>query len=237
MSEFNSQVYTESQDGLRAYILKVFSRMGWGLLITAGVAYLFNVLLSTGSEAAAGVYMIFAMVCLVAELIIAFTLSLRLNKMSLQTATVLFYAYAAVTGVSFAAIFTIYTSSEIFISFLFTAVLFFSCVAIGHTTKVDLSKFAGIMLGGLITLLILSVAAWFIPALRNSLLVSYIGVILFCALTAWDMQKIKSYYYGLSGDEVMRSKMSIMSAFQLYLDFINLFLYVLRIVSNSRNRN
>ena len=110
MSEFNSQVYTESQDGLRAYILKVFSRMGWGLLITAGVAYLFNVLLSTGSEAAAGVYMIFAMVCLVAELIIAFTLSLRLNKMSLQTATVLYYAYAAVTGVSFAAIFTIYTS-------------------------------------------------------------------------------------------------------------------------------
>jgi FtsH-binding integral membrane protein len=113
-------------------------------------------------------------------------------------------------------------------------VLFISCAIIGHTTSVDLSRFTGLLFGALLAVVIVSVLGIFIPALRGSLLIGYAGLIVFLGLTAFDMQKIKQYYY--VPDEKIKGNLAVYSAFQLYLDFINILLYILRILGNSKSR-
>ena len=120
-------------------------------------------------------------------------------------------------------------------AFAFAAVLFFCCAIIGHTTNVDLSKFGGLMIGGLIALVITSIVSMFIPALRDGLLISYVGVILFLFLTAWDMQKIKGFYYGVEEGR-LKNNLAIYGAFELYLDFLNMFLYLLRILGRGSKK-
>ena len=115
--------------------------------------------------------------------------------------------------------------------------LFGSCAVIGATTHRDLSQFSTLLMGGLITLVIASIASIFIPALRDSLFLSYLGVIIFLGLTAWDMQRIKSMYYSVGGYGQLADNLAIYGAFELYLDFINIFLYVLRIFGRNSNNN
>lgn len=172
---------------------------------------------------------------MIAQFGICIYLSARLQKMEVSTANTLLYVYAAVTGISFSLLPFAYDIGTIFEAFLFAAVMFFGCAAIGNTTKVDLSKFSGLLMGGLIAIIVASIVAIFVPGMN--LMIAYAGVILFLFLVAWDMQKIKAYYYQLDGYEDMKEKMAVFSAFQLYLDFLNIFLYVLRILGNGRNRN
>ena len=179
----------------------------------------------------------FIFVLLIGELVVAIVFTARLKKMQPMTANILFYVYAALTGFSLSTVGLAYDVSTVFEAFLFAAVLFASCVVIGHTTRVDLSKFSGILIGGLIALVLVSLLEIFV--FHNTglnLIISYVGVVLFLFITAWDMQKIKAYYAQLDGYQDMKSKMAVYSAFQLYLDFINIFLYVLRILG-SRSRN
>ena len=103
---------------------------------------------------------------------------------------------------------------------------------IGHTTKVDITKFSGLLIAGLFTLIIITVLSMFINIPGATMITSYLGVVIFLGLTAWDVQKLRNYYFSSELDDTLRSKLSIYGAFQLYLDFINLFLYILRIFGN-----
>jgi FtsH-binding integral membrane protein len=115
--------------------------------------------------------------------------------------------------------------------------MFFCCAIIGHTTNVDLTKFSGLLIGGLIALVVATILSLFIPVLRDSLIISYIGVLLFLVITAWDMQKIKQFYYGTQGGMgTLGGNLAVYGAFQLYLDFINLFLRILQILGSRSNR-
>lgn len=243
MSEFNqSQTYVnEAGTTLNAYITKVFTMMGIAVLITAAVAFAGYMSLINGgllyNAYMSGAISIGYIVCMIAQFGVCIFLSMRITKMETRTATILLYAYAALTGVTFSVLPMAFDIATVFTAFAFAAVMFFCCAVIGHTTSVDLTKFSGLLIGGLIALVVATVASIFIPALRDSLAISYIGVLLFLVITAWDMQKIKQFYYGTQGGiGTLGGNLAVYGAFQLYLDFINLFLRILRILGSRSNR-
>ena len=239
MSEFNRDqtVYVNEQAGLKDYIVGVFTKMGIALLITAASAYglYASNLIGRMAMSSPGILSMLYMLAMAVEFGIVISLSSRLTTMSTNTATGLFYGYAVVTGLTFSTLFYAYDASTIAISFLFTAVVFFSCAIIGRFTNVDLSRFSGIMMGGLVALILVSILGMFIPAIGNSLLLSYVGILLFCGITAWDMQRIMSLYYQTNGGYGQTgATLAIYGAFELYLDFINLFLRILSVFGNRR---
>ena len=239
MSEFNRDqtVYVNEQAGLKDYIVGVFTKMGIALLITAASAYglYASNLIGRMAMSSSGILSMLYMLAIAVEFGIVIYLSSRLTTMSTNTATGLFYGYAVVTGLTFSTLFYAYDASTIAISFLFTAVVFFSCAIIGRFTNVDLSRFSGIMMGGLVALILVSILGMFIPAIGNSLLLSYVGILLFCGITAWDMQRIMSLYYQTNGGYGQTgANLAIYGAFELYLDFINLFLRILSVFGNRR---
>ena len=239
MSEFNTNqsVSYVDESGFRSFLTTTFMTMSIGLLVSAGIAYLsFQSLLSGGFIYSLISSKIGFYVLIFGQLGIAIALGAGLSKFNPMVARILFILYSVITGVTFGILPIAYGVTNTFLAFIFTAVLFVSMAVIGHTTKVDISKFSGILIAGLITLVIISIASMFLNLSGVNLIVSYIGVIIFMGLTAWDVQKLKSYYYSTEYDESMRSKLSIYGAFQLYLDFINLFLYILRIFG-SRSRD
>lgn len=239
MSEFNRDqtVYVNEQAGLKDYIVGVFTKMGIALLITAASAYglYASNLIGRMAMSSPGILSMLYMLAIAVEFGIAIYFSSRLLSMSTGTAKALFYVYAIVTGLTFSTLFYSYDASTIAISFLFTAVVFFSCAIIGRFTNVDLSRFSGIMMGGLVALILVSILGMFIPAIGNSLLLSYVGILLFCGITAWDMQRIMSLYYQTNGGYGQTgANLAIYGAFELYLDFINLFLRILSVFGNRR---
>ena len=239
MSEFNRDqtVYVNEQAGLKDYIVGVFTKMGIALLITAASAYglYASNLIGRMAMSSPGILSMLYMLAIAVEFGIAIYFSSRLLSMSTGTAKALFYVYAIVTGLTFSTLFYSYDASTIAISFLFTAVVFFSCAIIGRFTNVDLSRFSGIMMGGLVALILVSILGTFIPAIGNSLLLSYVGILLFCGITAWDMQRIMSLYYQTNGGYGQTgANLAIYGAFELYLDFINLFLRILSVFGNRR---
>lgn len=240
MSEFQrTDYYSSTGDTLRAYVNKVMVRMGCGLALTGGIAFLLYTSLINGGffyNVLSSMYSTFMVICCIIQLAVAMIFSFRLTSLSTSTCNVLFYAYAALTGVTFSVLPLAFDFVTIFQAFLFTAVMFFSCAVIGHTTDVDMTRFSGLLRGGLIALLVTTVVSIFVPSLRGSLLISYLAIGLFLALTAYDMQKIKSFYYSTDSYGTLRENLAVYGAFQLYLDFINLFLRVLQILGNRNNR-
>lgn len=241
MSEFRTQTtYADETSGLRSYITGVFTRMGIAVLITAVVAFLGFYSIATGgimySVLSSGIGSLMFILPAIVQFGICIFLSTKLMTMQTKTATILLYVYAALTGLTFSVYGLLYDGGTFFTAFAFAAVMFFCCAVIGHTTSVDLTKFRGLLLAGLVAIIIASVLSIFIPMLRETLIISYLGVILFLFLTAWDMQKLKGYYYGTQGGQgTVGQNLAVFGAFQLYLDFINIFLYVLRILG-SRSR-
>ncbi|NCB32328.1 MAG: Bax inhibitor-1/YccA family protein [Erysipelotrichia bacterium] len=238
MSEYrDSNAYTSAADTFKNYLTKVFTKMGIALVITAVTAFAVYYNIMSGGIMLQLLGSTFAVIALFAVQIgLCIYMSTHLAKMSQTTCSTLFYAYAVITGITFSTLFLVYDLGTIFIAFAFTAVMFFACAVIGHTTNADLSKFSGLLIGGLIAVALASVLSLFIPVLRDSLLISYIGIFVFLGLTAWDVQKLKTFYYQTGGDGVLQGNLAVYGAFQLYLDFINIFLYVLRILGrNSSN--
>lgn len=239
MSEFSSYSYVATEDGLKSYVLKVFIKMGLGLLVTSLVAYLgFRNIMQGGMlyhalVSDSGTIMV---ILPLVQLGVCMALSAGLYKFSVQTANVLFFAYAALTGVTFSVLPIMFEVITVFAAFAFAAVVFLSCAVIGYTTKVDISRFSGLLMGGLFALVALSIASMFIPILRESLWISYLTVILFVGITAWDMQRIKAMYLQSVDSQELAEKFSVYGAFQLYLDFINLFIAILRIFGSRRRR-
>lgn len=241
MSEFNtqSQVYAGDAAGLKNYVTKVFVNMAIALSITTVVAFACYFSLINGGL----VYQMFAsetggfigIALLIAEFVVVIAFSAGITKFSTTTVKVLMFVYAAITGVTFAYLPLYYGVGTVFEAFLFAAVLFICCAVIGNYTKVDLTKFSGMFRGALLAFVIMTVISMFVPALRNGLFMGYLGLVLFLGLTAWDMQKVKAYYYQI-GEGTIKENFAIYSAFQMYLDFINLFLFVLRILGGGRSR-
>ena len=221
------------QEASTIFLAKVFNWMAIGLGLTGIVAYLTA---STGlAYALVGSPLFFVLV--IGELGLVFYLSARIDKIQAGTATGLFVGYSVLNGLTLSMIFLAYTSSSIAGTFFITAGMFGAMAIYGLVTKRDLSGFGSFLFMGLIGIIIASVVNIFLKSSSLYWAISMIGVLIFTGLTAWDVQKIKQMgEEGImtQGDSAIR-KGAIMGALALYLDFINLFLMLLRFFGASRD--
>ena len=172
---------------------------------------------------------------LIAELGLVFYMSARINRISFTTATILFIVYSILNGVTMSMLFLIYTMSSIATTFFVTAGTFGAMALFGYATKKDLTRIGNLCIMGVSGLIIASLVNMFLHNSMMDLIISYVGVLLFVGLTAYDSQKIKQM---LSGEDIevneTTQKIALMGALTLYLDFINLFLYLLRILGGRK---
>lgn len=229
---YSSQQQLDMQAGLNTYISKIFGRMFIGLFVTA-LAALLTVTNVQMFYLFVGTPLIF--VLFIAELVIVFSLSARLNKISYTTAQVMFYAYAIINGITLSTIFVVYDLGTIYTAFFTTAVAFGVMSIYGLVTKKDLTKIGSMLTMLLIGLIIASLVNIFIRSSQFDLIISFAAVAIFVGLVAFDTQKLKGYYYASLNDPQMQRKIGIIGALSLYLDFINIFLYLLRIFGNRRD--
>lgn len=171
-------------------------------------------------------YIIFGL--FIAQLFLVGYLSFRVNKMSYASAVAVFIGYAALTGITISGIFFMYTAGSILSTFAITALTFAVMSFVGYTTKTDLTKFGSLMMMGLIGIIIASIVNFFMQSSVLYYIISYVGVGVFVGLIAYDTQKIKAYAHLETAE--MRKKAGILGALSLYLDFINLFLMLLRLL-------
>jgi FtsH-binding integral membrane protein len=230
----------EVDQGLRSYMLKVYNYMAAGLGITAATAvgtYSLAVDTASGQLTSFGQTLFqspLMWVLMAAQLGIVFFLSFRVNRMSVSAAQLTFWAYAALTGVTFASLGLVYAHDSIARVFLITAGTFGAMSLYGYTTKRDLTGMGSFLMMGLIGLIIASLVNMLFASSAMSFALSVIGVLIFTGLTAYDTQKIKEMYF--EGDDAgTMGRKAIMGALNLYLDFINLFLMLLRLFGSSRD--
>lgn len=221
---------TSVDAGLRAYMLKVYNYMAGGLALTGIVSFL------TASSPAL-LHTIYGTplqwLVMLAPLGFVFFLSFRIDKIQASTAQVLFWIYASIMGLSLAFIFILYSGESIARVFFITAGTFGAMSLYGYTTQRDLTGFGSFLFMGLIGIIIASVVNIFMHSSALQFAISLIGVLVFTGLTAYDTQKIKNMYMDGLGYE-STTKMAIMGALNLYLDFINLFLMLLRLFGDRR---
>lgn len=230
----NQQSYGSAQleaEPLHRYTAKTFGWMFAGLLLTFLISL---TLYSTGL-----IYYVFSnsaipIVLLLAELGVVLFLSARIEKMSVGAARTLFFVYAALNGVVFSTYFAIYYMADLILVFAVTGLFFGIMAVIGYTTHADFSKIRNLLMGGLIFLAVFWIASIFINLSQFEMIACTIGLFIFLVFTAYDTQKIKAYHQIYAGQPEMAAKASIFSALQLYLDFINLFIYLLRIVGKRK---
>lgn len=208
--------------GLRSYMLSVYNYMASGVLLTGIVALLF----ANSGMAAAVFGTPLRWVIALAPLGFVMVMSFGLNKLSTGTLKALFFAFAAVMGLSMSSIFFVYTGASIAITFFATTVAFLSLSLYGYTTKRNLSGLGTFLIMGLVGLIVASLANLWFQSPVMSLVISAIGVLLFAGLTAYDTQRIKSMYDWVAGTDMM-GKVVIMGALSLYLDFVNMFQFLL----------
>ncbi len=208
------------------YFAGVFAWMFAGLTVSGIVAWL--VANSSVAQQAFFGNPITLFVLIIAQLGLVILLAARITKMSPMAARAGFLGYAALLGITLSYIFLAYTSTSIMRIFFVTASMFFVMAIIGYVTKKDLSRLGGLLLMGLIGIIIATIVNIFLQSNAVQIIVSYLGVAIFLGLTAYDTQKIKTFYESNKKDQL-----AIMGALALYLDFINLFLFLLRIFGNS----
>jgi FtsH-binding integral membrane protein len=228
--EYAATVPTVAREEQR-FLSRVFMWMFLGLAITGAIAALIgtdDTLLTKLTEHPGIV-----MVLIIAQLGLVLGLSFAINRISATVATAAFLLYSALTGVTFAFIFELYTAQSIFTTFLIAAAMFGGLAVWGAVTDVDLSKVGTIAIFALFGLIIATVVNIFVASTALYWITTYAGVLIFSALTAYDMQKLKQIQdQGISGEQ--EKKLAIFGALSLYLDFINLFLFLLRIFGNQR---
>ena len=225
-------------EGLRAYMLKVYNLMALGLAITGVVAFFASQAAFSGGQLTAFGQAIYVSplkwVVILAPLALVFFLSFRIHTMSVAAAQATFWVYAGLMGLSLSSIFLIYTGASIAQTFFVSAAAFGALSLYGYTTKRDLSAMGSFMVMGLFGLIIASLVNLFLQSTALDFAISAIGVLVFAGLTAWDTQKIKEMYLESDGFEAAGKK-AIMGALTLYLDFINLFLFLLRFMGNRNS--
>ena len=247
--DFNQRSFTKTADqvgideGLRAYMLKVYNYMTTGLLVTGLVAFFFgkaSIITNASGEivtlTSVGELLFLSplkWVVMLAPLGFVFYLSAKINKMSVSAAQTTFWIFSSIMGLSLASIFIQFTGASIARVFFITSGTFAGMSLYGYTTKKDLTKLGGFLFMGLIGIIIASVVNMFFQSGPMQFAISVIGVLIFVGLTAYDTQKIKNMY--LAGDtDSMGSKKALMGALRLYLDFINLFILLMQLFGQRR---
>ncbi len=215
---------------LQSVMRQVYVWMGLGTLLTAAVAYV-TVNSALLNLTANPVILIGA---LVAELALVMGISFGFNRISAATATMLFLLYAALNGFTLSVVLLAFTTASVVGAFVATGALFGAMSIIGYTTHVDLSKFGTFLMMALIGLLIAMVVNIFISSGPLNLIISVIGVLLFTALTAYDTQRIGRMAAQMDAQGEAGAKLGIFGALKLYLDFINMFLFILRLIGRRR---
>ena len=222
-------------EGLRSYMLKVYNYMGLGLVVTGLVAYFGNQAAVENGQLTAWGELLYTSplmwVIALSPLAFVLVLSFGINKLSVPAAQAVFWAFAAVMGLSLSSIFMVYTEASIAKVFFITAATFGAMSLWGYTTKRDLTGMGSFLFMGLIGLIIAMIVNIFLQSSALEFAISAVGVLIFVGLTAYDTQKIKESYHVSLGAEVL-AKGAIMGALRLYLDFINLFLMLLRLFGN-----
>jgi FtsH-binding integral membrane protein len=236
-------------EGLRAHMLRVYNYMAIGLALTGVLAYLTYSLATTSdpSQAVAtmgnGVMLtslgatiyggIMMWVLILAPLALVFFISFRINSLSVGTAQAMFWLYAALLGVSLSSIFVVYTAQSITQVFFISAATFGAMSLFGYTTKRDLTQFGSFLIMGLIGVIIAMVVNIFLQSSALGFAISVLGVLIFVGLTAYDTQKIKEMY-SVNDDGTVSGRKAIMGALTLYLDFLNIFLFMLQLFGDRR---
>ena len=219
--------YAGGGETIGQYTAKTFLWMVLGLLVTFAVAI---VCWLTNLTIYALVYVPFIhLIVLVATLVLAFTMAGRIERMGVGTAKAMFLTYAALFGFTMSIYLYLFEFTSLILVFAATAVYFGALAAYGHFTKADLAGLRPILM------VVFGVLSLFLPLAAFDRIVCLIGIAVFLGFTAYDTQKIRSFYVYYAADPEMLSKASIFSALQLYLDFINLFLYLLRFLGKQRN--
>jgi hypothetical protein len=260
MSEYNTNPATRIgstvarpgvaiDEGLRAYMLRVYNYMALGLAITGAAALGIYMLSVTTDPAMAvatyrgirltalGAFLFtswFQWVVILGPLAFVLVLSFGINRLSVGTAQLLFWLYAATVGVSFAVLLMVYTGQSVARTFFITAAAFGALSLVGYTTKRDLSGMGSFLFMGLFGIIIASVVNIWLASSMMQFIISVVGVLVFAGLTAYDTQRIKEMYF--EGDEeVVAGRKAVMGALSLYLDFINLFLMLLQLFGGRRD--
>jgi len=213
------------------YITKVFVWMFVGLIVTALVAY--GVATTSFISILTPITL---MVLAISELVLVWFLTRKIanNEISNTGAKVGFIVYAVINGITLSTIFLVYNLGLIYKAFIISAATFGVMAFIGHTTKKDLTGFGTFLIMGLVGIIIATLVNGIFSLFGAynytlDLIISYIAIFIFLGLTAFDVQKLKAYYYSTNGDETLSNNLAIMGALSLYLDFINIFLYILRL--------
>nr|WP_260256221.1 Bax inhibitor-1/YccA family protein [Elizabethkingia meningoseptica] len=214
---------------------KVYGWMSLALVVTGVIAYLVAGSETLISAIIANKLLFYGLIF--AELGLVLWLSARIAKMSTTTAIAAFMGYAVLNGVTLSLIFLMYTPISIFSTFFITAGTFAVMSIYGYVTKSDLTKIGKILMMLLVGIIIASVVNFFLKSSILYWITTYIGVAVFVGLIAYDTQKIKNFFLEIEGNESLISKMAIMGALTLYLDFINLFLFLLRLFGGGRSND
>jgi FtsH-binding integral membrane protein len=221
--------------GLRSYMLSVYNYMASGVLLTGIVALLFapyarGVLVNQAGTGMSGLGWIITL----APLGFVFAMSFGVQRMASSTLQLLFWGFAAVMGLSMSTLFLAYTGTSIAQAFFATAAGFLGLSLYGYTTKRDLSGFGTFLIMGVVGLFVAMMLNIFLRSPALNLGISAIGVLIFAGLTVYDTQKIKSIYFAVAGNGEAMAKSAVMGALNLYLDFINMFMFLLRFMGNRR---
>jgi len=221
----------------KTFLSGVFMWMFLALGITAATAWLFATtpsLISMLYNSETGGMSITGWVVMLAPLGLVLLMSARINRLSASTMVLVFIIFSLLMGASLSFVFLAYTGASIAKTFVITSAMFGSMAVLGYTTKTDLSKFGSIMFMGLIGIIIASVVNMFMRSEMMDYIISFIGVLVFTGLTAYDVQKLKRIGSQVAAETESARKLTIMGALTLYLDFINLFLFLLRFFGNRR---
>jgi FtsH-binding integral membrane protein len=225
--------------GLRSYMLSVYNYMASGVLLTGIIAMLIANsslinLVATASPAGGVQPTALGWIAIFAPLALVFALSFGINRMSAGTAQALYWVYAALVGVQFSTLFLAYTGVSIAQAFFATAASFLGLSLYGYTTKRDLSGVGTFLIMGVVGLIVAMLLNVFLQSPGLDLAISAIGVLIFAGLTVYDTQKIKSIYFAVAGNGEAMAKTAVLGALNLYLDFINMFLFLLRFMGDRR---
>lgn len=227
LKEYANERQWAVSEAFPALMRKVYLWMTMALVITGFTAYgVANTpALKTALYSNPTIFWILA----IAELALVFGVTAAINRISLTTATLMFILYSVLNGAMLSSIFLVYTQSSIATVFFITAGTFGAMALVGYTTKTDLSSMGKILFMALIGLIIATIVNFFVKSSGLDLILSYVGVLIFVGLTAWDSQKIKQMMLQAPDASEGMQKMALLGALTLYLDFINLFIYLLRI--------
>jgi len=234
---YDNVMQINDADASRKFLANVFMWMFVALGVSALCAYIFAnspAFLSTLVDANTHQLTGFAYIIMFAPLAFVLLIRFGLNRISYPVLALLFVAYAAVTGMSLSFILLAYTASSVLGVFLTSSVVFGVMAIAGYTTKTDLTKFGSILIMFLIGIVVASLVNMFLHSSGLDLIITYIGVAVFVGLTAYDVQRLKNIGAGLTYGDASASKMALMGGLTLYLDFINLFLMLLRLFGRRR---